>query len=250
MQNNIEQNMIIGSEILGIKMEIGHLLLFQRYLSALEKWNQKLNLTSITNSKEICVKHFLDSLTALNTVKKCILYKINRNSQIDIIDVGTGAGFPGIPIKIMLPSLRLALLEAKKKKINFLIELVKDLGLKEVNIVNDRAEIVGRKDDFRECYDISISRAVAPLAVLYEYALPLIKKNGWFIALKGRKYKDDLGDGMSALELLGGKLFNIEKIQLPILNQERNIISIRKIKNTPDKYPRKAGLPKKRPLNI
>ena len=250
MQDKIKKILIEGSKVLGICFSQIQLELFLKYLDILSRWNKKINLTSIRAPREICIKHFLDSLTSLTIINFCMHQESNKKKETNIIDVGSGAGFPGVPIKIMLPSIKLTLLEAKRKKTVFLAELVKELDLTGIEIVNNRAEVIGKKENFREAFDISISRAVAPLTVLSEYALPLVKRNGWFIALKGKEYSEELKRSTFAIELLGGKLTKIEKIQLPILNQERNIVLINKIKNTPNKYPRGKGHPKKRPLNI
>lgn len=250
MRKGIEKILIEGSESLRVHLDSFQLALFLQYFDILCKWNSKINLTSIRTPKEIIVKHFLDSLTCVKIIKSYINSRVNEKKEISIIDVGTGAGFPGIPLKIVIPSLKMTLLEAKEKKTDFLKELVKKLDIRGIEIIKERAEIIGKNNDFRESYDISISRAVAPLSVLSEYSLPLVKKNGWFIAQKGRRYKEELKCSMNVLELLGGALVKIENINLPILKQERNIIVIQKIKNTPDEYPRRDGLPKKRPLNI
>lgn len=250
MQKQIKKTLIEGSESLGLHLDSFQLSLFLQYFDILCKWNTKINLTSIRTPQEIIIKHFLDSLTCVKIIKYYINSRINEKKEISIIDVGTGAGFPGVPLKIMIPSLKMTLLEAKEKKTDFLKELVKELDIRGIEIIKKRAEIIGKNIDFRESYDMSISRAVAPLSVLSEYSLPLVKKNGWFVAQKGREYKEELRCSMNVLELLGGALIKVENVKLPILKQERNILVIKKIKNTPDKYPRKDGLPKKRPLNI
>jgi len=250
LQRNVEKYLIEGSELLGISLNSVQLNLFLQYFNILLEWNSKINLTSIKNPKEIIVKHFLDSLTCVSIIKSYINNEVNWKKEISIIDIGTGAGFPGIPLKIVIPTLKMTLLEAKEKKIVFLKELVKILAVSGVEIINSRAEIIGKKNGYRESYDISISRAVAPLFILGEYSLPLVKINGWFISQKGKEYRKELKSSVKALKLLGGELIRIENICLPILKQERNILIIKKMKHTPDKYPRRNGLPKKRPLNI
>ena len=234
---------------LGVPLNASQIAMFVKYLSALQTWNKKINLTSIKDPEEICVKHFLDSLTCVKTINLYKNVQLNKKNTISIIDIGTGAGFPGIPLKIALPSLKLTLLDSHRKKIEFLKELVNDLNIKEVEIIKNRAEIIGQDKNFRSSFNIVISRAVAPLSILSEYSLPLVKKNGWFIAQKGKEYEDELNNGSKAIELLGGLLIKIETICLPFLNQERNILIIKKIKDTPDKYPRRNGIPRKRPLN-
>ena len=217
------------------------------YLQELIKWNNDINLVSFSSLEEVLWRHFADSLSALALINKYCPPDLQKPY---IIDIGTGAGFPGIPIKIMIPSIKLTLLESQKKKTMFLIDLVEKLELKGIDIVKDRAEIIGKKEEFREVFDICIARAVAPFNILYEYTLPLIKKNGWFIAMKGKEYEKNFKESINVLNLLGGKLFRIDQIQLPILNQKRNIVVIKKVKNTPENIPRRVGLPKKRPLNI
>ncbi|MEA2021058.1 MAG: 16S rRNA (guanine(527)-N(7))-methyltransferase RsmG, partial [Candidatus Caldatribacteriota bacterium] len=209
MRKRIEKVLIEGSESLGVHLDSFQLALFLQYYDILCKWNTKINLTSIRTPQEIIVKHFLDSLTCVKIIKTYINSRVNGRKGISIIDVGTGAGFPGVPLKIMIPSLKMTLLEANEKKTDFLKKLVKELDVRGIKIIKNRAEIIGKKIDFRESYDISISRAVAPLSVLSEYSLPLVKKNGWFVAQKGREYKEELRCSMKAFELLGGALIKI-----------------------------------------
>lgn len=243
MQKEEENILIEGSKIMGINLNNNHIESFSRYLRLLSKWNKKINLTSLEDSQEIIIKHFLDSLSCFKVIK--IHVNIDKFS---VIDVGTGAGFPSIPIKIVYPALNLFLLETKRKKANFLAELVKELELKQVEIFKERAETLGKSSDYREKYDIVISRAVASLNILCEYCLPLVKIGGLFLAQKGRSYKEELESGLKTVKLLGGELIKLENVQIPFLNQERYILVIKKIKNTPLKYPRKAGIPQKRPL--
>ena len=243
MQKEEEKILIEGSKIMGINLNNNHIESFSRYLRVLSKWNKRINLTSLEDSQEIIIKHFLDSLSCFKVIK------IHANiDKISVIDVGTGAGFPSIPIKIVYPTLNLFLLETKRKKANFLAELVKELELKKVEIFKERAETLGKSSDYREKYDIAISRAVASLNILCEYCLPLVKIGGLFLAQKGRSYKEELESGLKTVKLLGGELIKLENVRIPFLNQERHILVIKKIKNTPLKYPRKAGIPQKRPL--
>jgi len=243
LQKEEEKILIEGSKIMGINLNNNQIESFSRYLRLLSKWNKRINLTSLEDSQEIIIKHFFDSLSCIKIIK--IYANIDK---ISIIDVGTGAGFPGIPIKILYPDLNLFLLETKRKKANFLAELVKELDLKQVEIFKERAETLGKSLDYREKYDMAISRAVASLNILCEYCLPLLKIGGLFLAQKGRSYKEELESGLKTAKLLGGELIKLENIRTPFLNQERYILVIKKIKNTPLKYPRKAGIPQKRPL--
>jgi 16S rRNA (guanine527-N7)-methyltransferase len=193
--------------------------------------------------QEIIIKHFLDSISCIKVINKYI-----DSERINIIDIGTGAGFPGMPIKIICPSIRLSLLEARKKKTTFLENVTEEMNFQQVKILNGRAETFGKGADHRERYDIAISRAVASLNVLSEYCIPLVRMGGLFIAQKGRSYKQETEKSLKAVQLLGGELIGIEKVITPFINQERYLLVIKKIKYTPSKYPRKEGLPQKRPL--
>jgi 16S rRNA (guanine527-N7)-methyltransferase len=193
--------------------------------------------------QEIIIKHFLDSISCIKVINKYI-----DSKRINIIDTGTGAGFPGMPIKIICPSIRLSLLEARKKKTTFLENVTEEMNFQQVKILNGRAETFGKGADHRERYDIAISRAVARLNVLSEYCLPLVRVGGLFIAQKGRSYKQETEKSLKAVQLLGGELIGVEKVIVPFINQERYLLVIKKIKHTPSKYPRKEGLPQKRPL--
>ena len=238
-----ERILVDGAQKIGIKLNKNQIETFSLYLDLLIEWNQKINLTSLKTPQEIIIKHFLDSLTCIKAID---LY-----SNIDIssiVDIGTGAGFPGIPIKIVCPSIELFLLEARKNKSIFLEKLTKELNLKQVQILKGRAETFGRCTEHREKYDIAISRAVAPLNILSEYCLPLVRVRGLFIAQKGRTYKSETEKGIKAIQFLGGELIKVEKIQIPFINQNRYLLVINKKKNTPLEYPRKEGLPQKRPL--
>ena len=238
-----ERILVDGAQKIGIKLNKNQIETFSLYLDLLIEWNQKINLTSLKTPQEIIIKHFLDSLTCIKAIDLCS--NIDKNS---IVDIGTGAGFPGIPIKIVCPSIELFLLEARKKKSIFLEKLTKELNLKQVQILKGRAETFGRCTEHREKYDIAISRAVAPLNILSEYCLPLVRVRGLFIAQKGRTYKSETEKGIKAIQFLGGELIKVEKIQIPFINQNRYLLVINKKKNTPLEYPRKEGLPQKRPL--
>lgn len=238
-----EKILVDGAKKIGIKLNENQIEIFSRYLDLLIEWNQKINLTSLKTPQEIIIKHFLDSLTCIKVID--LYSNIDKNS---IIDIGTGAGFPGIPIKIVYPSTELFLLEARKKKSIFLEKLIKELNLKQVQVLKGRAETFGRCTEHREKYDIAISRAVAPLNILSEYCLPLVRIRGLFIAQKGRSYIREVEKGIKAIQFLGGELIKVEKIQIPFINQDRYLLVINKKKYTPLEYPRKEGLPQKRPL--
>lgn len=212
--------------------------LFFQYMNLLIEWNEKINLTAITQPEEIIQKHFIDSLTVLPYIKK--------NSKI--IDVGTGAGFPGIPLKIKDKSFSITLLDSLNKRITFLNEVITQLSLTQIETIHGRVEEAGKNIAYREKYDVSISRAVAPLNILLEYLLPLVKVGGICICMKGSSIEEELEKSKNAIQVLGGKIEKIEKFQLPQSDMTRNIIIIKKIKNTPSKYPRKPGTPSKEPI--
>ena len=223
----------------GISLGQSQLLQFGRYFDLLTETNKVMNLTALTSPQDVAVKHYIDSL---------LCYDKTMMQGRKVIDVGTGAGFPGIPLKIYDPSLQLILLDSLEKRLKFLQETVRQLQLDDVSFEHMRAEDAGRDKKLRGQADIAVSRAVARLSVLAEYCLPLVKKNGFFIALKGSKYKEELLEGEKALRILGGRVTSVKEVELPGLNDGRAIIVIQKIKDTPAIYPRKAGLPGKNPL--
>ena len=235
----------IGAQKIGITLTQEQIEIFFSYLELLIKWNQKINLTSLESPREIIINHFLDALTCVKIIN---LYYNHNIDQIKLIDVGTGAGLPGIPIKIALPSIKLFLLDSRKKKVIFLKNLVEQLDLEKVEIYEDRAEVLGKCQEYREKYDIAISRAVAALNTLSEYCLPLVKVGGLFIAQKGKSYQKELDKGLKAVQLLKGKLIKVEEVQIPYISQVRYLIIIKKNDSTPLEYPRRKGIPKKRPL--
>lgn len=211
--------------------------MFEEYLKALLEWNKKFNLTSITDPEEIRLKHFEDSLSIIQTIEL---------TDQSIIDIGAGAGFPGIPLKIKCAQIQLTLVEATRKKIEFLRHIVNKLDLKNVEIVWGRAEEVAKEK--REQYDIAVSRAVAKLNVLSELCLPFVKVGGIFIAYKEKKIEDEVKASENAIKILGGKLKEIKKVTLPNSDIIRSLVIIEKISPTPEKYPRRPGMAKKRPL--
>lgn len=213
---------------------------FLLYNSLLLEWNQKMNLTAITDPKEVAVKHMVDSLSAFDGS----LFR----EGIHVIDVGTGAGFPGLVLKIYFPSMELVLLDSLQKRIKFLETVVSELGLSGVSCVHGRAEETARQKDYRERFDLALSRAVARLSVLSEYTLPFVRVGGSLLALKGAKYAEEMAEAETAAKILGGKAPTAKPIKLPGLEDGRAIVQIEKIKATPKAYPRKSGTPEKKPL--
>ena len=209
---------------------------FKVYYKSLIEWNEKINLTAITDESEVITKHFADSLSILKYIK--------NNSKV--IDVGTGAGFPGIPLKIANESLKITLLDSLNKRVLFLDEVIKELNLKDINTIHGRAEEVAHDKDHREQYDIAVCRAVAKLNVLAEYMLPYLKVGGTFICMKGPNINEEMDSSMKAIKLLGGKIEKVESFELE--ENQRNIIIIKKEKNSPKNFPRKAGTPSKSPI--
>jgi len=239
-----DENILIdGAQKMGINLYKEQIKKFSRFLELLAQWNQKINLTSLKTPREIIIKHFLDSISCVKVINK-----YSDTEGINIIDVGAGAGFPGMPIKIICPSIRLSLLEARKKKALFLEKIIGEMNFQQVEILNGRAETFGKSEDHRERYDIAISRAVAHLNVLSEYCLPLVRVGGLFVAQKGRSYKEETEKSLKTVQVLGGELIGVENVLIPFINQERYLLVIKKIKDTPSEYPRKVGLPQKRPL--
>ena len=210
---------------------------FYNYMNLLLEWNEKINLTAIIEPKEVILKHFVDSLTIAKYIKE--------NEKL--IDVGTGAGFPGIPLSIVKENTDIVLLDSLNKRINFLEEIKQNLKLKNITTIHGRAEEFGKNKKEREIYDIATSRAVAPLNILLEYLLPLVKVGGKAICMKGSNI-EEIENAKNALEILGGKIEKIEEITLPNSDIKRNIIIVKKVKNTPSKYPRKPGTPSKEPI--
>lgn len=223
---------------LTIKLSVEQLEKFYSYMSLLLEWNEKMNLTAITEPNEIILKHFVDSLTILN--------EINNNSKV--VDVGTGAGFPGIPLSIANESLKITLVDSLNKRLIFLQEVIDKLELKNIEIVHSRAEDFGQNKKYRESFDIATSRAVANLSTLSEYLIPLVKISGKCICMKASDVEEEINQAKNAINVLGGTIEKIEEFKLPESDIGRTIIIINKQKQTPNKYPRKAGTPSKEPI--
>lgn len=234
--------LVDGANELGIALTETQVEQFMKYKALLLEWNEKMNLTAITDDFEVITKHFLDCLTVVNA--------LDMKNVKNMIDIGTGAGFPGMVIKIAFPHIHVSLVDALKKRLTFLGTVIDELGLTKIEVVHSRAEDLGKKADYREGFDICASRAVANLAVLGEYTLPFVKKGGYLIALKGQKLDEELEIGKKAIAILGGELEAVVDATVPFTDLNHKIAKIKKVKETPKKYPRKSGEPTKAPLGV
>ena len=213
---------------------------FDKFYELLVEWNKVMNLTGITEYEEVNEKHFVDSLS--------IVKALDMKSVKSVIDVGTGAGFPGIPLKIAFPHLKVVLLDSLNKRINFLNTVIAELGLTDIKTIHGRAEDYAKQTEYREKFDLCVSRAVANLSTLSEYCLPYVSADGLFVPYKSGEIDEELENSKKAVKILGGKIENVVKFQLPGTDIGRSFVKVRKIANTNKKYPRKAGLPAKEPL--
>lgn len=229
-----------GCKELGIELTKDQVKKFEDYYKTLVEWNKVMNLTSIVEYEDVIQKHFIDSLTI---VKGIDISKCKR-----VIDIGTGAGFPGIPLKIIYPHLEVVLLDSLNKKVNFLNEVINILELKNISAIHGRAEDYAKQKGYRESFDLCVSRAVANLALLTEYCLPYTMLEGCFVSYKSGVIDEEVQSAKKAIFLLGGELQDVVKFSLPDSDIDRSLVMIKKVKHTPAKYPRKAGLPAKEPL--
>lgn len=239
MEKECFENMIIKNlEKIGLTTTKEKINKFYKYMELLLEWNEKINLTTIIKPEDIVLKHFVDSLTINKYIKE--------NSKV--IDVGSGAGFPGIPLKIIRDDVDVVLVDSLNKRINFLNVVIKELELSKIVTIHSRAEELGNNKKYRESFDVSTSRAVANLSTLSEYLIPLVKKGGISINMKGPDVDDEINEAKEAVQILGGKFEEKINFKLPYTDVGRNIIIFKKIGKTPLNYPRKAGIPSKQPI--
>ncbi|RLC58946.1 MAG: 16S rRNA (guanine(527)-N(7))-methyltransferase RsmG [Chloroflexi bacterium] len=238
------QKLIDGAQKLGINLSDKQITQFKLYYQELVSWNKKFNLTTITDYQEVQIKHFLDSLTVVLALTEEEL----RQPGFSIIDIGTGAGFPGIPLKVFLPQSRLVLLDSKAKKATFLQHIIEQLELNHVEVVIGRAEETAHQPLFRENFTLVISRAVASLPALIELALPFCHIGGKFVAQKKGKIEQEIVEASKSIDVLGGKLNQVKKVELEELSDRRYLVIIDKICPSPEKYPRRAGTPARHPI--
>ena len=227
-------------EELNIKLEKRQMCQFLQYYELLVEWNSFMNLTAITDFDEVIKKHFIDSISLIKA--------IDLSKELSVIDIGTGAGFPGIPLKIAFPNLKITLLDSLNKRIKFLNEVIDKLELDNIETIHGRAEDFAKDKKYRQSYDLCVSRAVANLSTLSEYCLPYVKTGGKFISYKSEKITDEMNAAKNAIKILGGNILGQVDFNLPDSDIYRNLFIIDKAKETPIKYPRKAGLPSKEPL--
>lgn len=218
---------------------------FEKYYELLIEKNKVMNLTAITDKEDVIVKHFIDSIALIPYLKD---KGINTNNELKIIDIGTGAGFPGLPLKIMMPDVKFTLLDSLNKRVSFLNEVIDELKLKDIEALHGRAEDYASDNKYREKYDICVSRAVANLSTLSEYCIPFVKEDGYFISYKAGESEEEINNSKNAIKILGGKINKVEEFVLPGTDASRVFVFIRKQELTDKKYPRKAGVPAKKPL--
>jgi len=237
------EKLLRGARELGITLKETHLALFQTYYEELVEWNRRFNLTAITDYEGVQVRHFLDSLSCL-----LVLPRAELQAGARVIDVGTGAGFPGLPLRIVCPGMRLTLLEATRKKVDFLEHLLRRLGLPDVEVIHARAEDLAHRPGYREAYDWAIARALAEMPTLVEYLLPLVRVRGAMLAQKGENAPAEVHSAEEAIRILGGRVRKLVPVDLHGLAETRYLVIVDKVAATPEKYPRRPGMPEKRPL--
>lgn len=225
-----------------IELSSAQIDLFEKYRDLILEWNERIDITAITEDKEIDEKHFIDSLS--------VFRHIEIPSHAKLVDIGTGGGFPGVPMKIFDPSVDLTLVDSLNKRIVFLEEVIDKLSLTSAQAIHARAEEIFRKEEYREKFDIAVSRAVAPLPTLLEYCLPAVKVGGIFLAMKGPSVDEEIRISQPALDALGGKIVEVDEFELTESKYQRSIILVKKVKASPKKYPRGQGKPKKKPLSL
>ena len=223
---------------LEINLEKVQIEQFYNYMNLLLEWNEKINLTAITEPKEVIIKHFVDSLTIAKYIPQ----------GATLVDMGTGAGFPGIPLKIYRKDIKITLVDSLNKRIKFLDEVIEQLDLKGIETIHARAEEFGKNSKYRESFDVATSRAVANLSTLSEYLIPLVKVNGKCICMKGPDIEEEIQNGKRAIKILGGNISKVDTFELPNTDIKRTILIVDKVQNTSSKYPRKPGMPAKEPI--
>lgn len=237
---NNKELLLAGAEELGINLSAQQIEELLAYKDIVVEVNQSMNLTSITEDRDFIVKHFLDSFTIGKAIDFTKVYRV--------LDMGTGAGFPGVPLKVLYPNISFVLADSLNKRIQFLKDTTEKIGLSKIDCIHGRAEDLGQDPKYRESFDVVVSRAVANLAVLAEYCIPFLKVNGTFLCLKGPNYEEELKESKKALRLLGGEMQEIVEVKLPFSDIVHYILVIKKTKQTPTKFPRKPGKPTKSPI--
>lgn len=225
---------------IGVKLDDIQQQQFFKFYELLVEWNKVMNLTGITEYEEVNEKHFVDSLS--------IVKAVDMNQVKSVIDIGTGAGFPGIPLKIAFPHLKVVLLDSLNKRIKFLNTVIEKLSLENIETIHGRAEDFAKQAEYREQFDLCVSRAVANLATLSEYCIPYVKRDGLFVPYKSGEIDQEVEQSKKAVHVLGGKIENVVKFQLPGTEIGRSFVNIKKVQNTAKRFPRKAGLPAKEPI--
>lgn len=242
------QQLQAGARTLGVELTTDQLDQFERYYHALVQWNRKFNLTAITDYDEVQAKHFLDSLAGAPILAEELGVALPIQRPLHLVDVGTGAGFPGIPLKIAEPKIKLTLMDGTGKKIQFLQQLINELRLTNAETVQGRAEELGRRPAYRGQFDVVTARAVAPLSTLVEYLLPLVRREGYALIYKGPGAPEEFMAARKAVETLGGETTRMVPLEIPFVEGRRFILLIKKIRRTPDLYPRGQGLARKQPI--